>query len=190
MSVFLAQLVSGKGGLRHRADGDRGQGSILTRQTRCGLEYAWLGWKAAVLGIAGEHAEAVTEPTARQRGWPMAKKSTVQVRRVYENRAPGDGTRVLVDRLWPRAMAKADVDFDEWCKKVAPSTELRKRYAHDPERFEEFERRYKTESTQPVRTEAFDHLHHLLRQQPLTLLTATKHPEISAASILAALLRD
>lgn len=73
---------------------------------------------------------------------------------------------------------------------MAPSTELRKWYAHDPERFEEFERRYKTELTQPVRTEAIDYLHHLLRLQPLTLLAATKHTEISAAFILAALLRD
>lgn len=46
----------------------------------------------------------------------MPKKSTILVRRVYENRAPGDGTRVLVDRLWPRGMTKTDVDFDEWCK--------------------------------------------------------------------------
>jgi uncharacterized protein YeaO (DUF488 family) len=120
----------------------------------------------------------------------MPKKSTILVRRVYEDRAPGDGTRVLVDRLWPRGLTKADVDFDEWCKEVAPSTELRKWYAHDPKRFEEFERRYKTELAEPVRAKTFDHLHDLLRQQPLTLLTATKHLEISAASILAALLGD
>jgi uncharacterized protein YeaO (DUF488 family) len=120
----------------------------------------------------------------------LPKKSTILVRRVYEDRAPGDGTRVLVDRLWPRGMTKADVDFDEWCKEVAPSTELRKWYAHDSKRFEEFERRYKTELAEPVRAKTFDHLHDLLRQQPLTHLTATKHLEISAASILAALLGD
>jgi uncharacterized protein YeaO (DUF488 family) len=55
----------------------------------------------------------------------MPKKSATLVRRVYEDRAPGDGTRVLVDRLWPCGMTKADVDFDEWCKEVTPSTEQR-----------------------------------------------------------------
>jgi len=119
----------------------------------------------------------------------LAKKSTVQVRRVYENREPGDGTRVLVDRLWPRAMTKADVDFDEWCKEVAPSTELRKWYAHDPERFEEFERRYQVELTQPERSDALAHLRELMKHRTLTLLTATKQPEISEAEVLARMLR-
>ena len=66
----------------------------------------------------------------------------VQVRRAYEDPAQGDGTRVLVDRIWPRGLTKATAALDEWCKEIAPSTELRKRYGHDPERFEEFSRRY------------------------------------------------
>jgi uncharacterized protein YeaO (DUF488 family) len=86
-------------------------------------------------------------------------------------------------------MTKGDVDFDEWCKEVAPSTELRKWYGHDPERFEEFERRYKTELTQPERAKVLGHLHDLMRQRTLTLLTATKQPQISEASVLAALNR-
>src|ERR1039457_6741123 len=69
----------------------------------------------------------------------------VQVRRAYENPAQGDGTRVLVDRIWPRGLTKARAALDEWCKEIAPSTELRKWYGHDPERFEEFGRRYQAE---------------------------------------------
>jgi uncharacterized protein YeaO (DUF488 family) len=86
-------------------------------------------------------------------------------------------------------MTKADVDFDEWCKEVAPSTELRKWYAHDPERFEEFERRYQVELTQPERSDALAHLRELMKHRTLTLLTATKQPEISGAEVLARVLR-
>ena len=59
----------------------------------------------------------------------------VQVRRAYEDAVQGDGTRVLVDRIWPRGLTKARAALDEWCKEIAPSTELRKWYGHDPERF-------------------------------------------------------
>ena len=62
----------------------------------------------------------------------------VRVRRVYEEPERGDGTRVLVDRIWPRGLTKAKAALDEWCKDVAPSDELRTWYRHDPERFEEF----------------------------------------------------
>lgn len=65
----------------------------------------------------------------------MAPKMTVHVRRVYEAPSRADGARVLVDRVWPRGMTKEKTHLDEWCKQVAPSTELRKWYGHDPERF-------------------------------------------------------
>ena len=113
----------------------------------------------------------------------------VRVRRAYEKRSPEDGTRVLVDRLWPRGLARADAHLDEWCKSVAPSTELRKWYSHDPERFEEFGHRYAAELEQPERAEAVAHLRDLMSQQTLTLLTATKRPEISEAFVLATILR-
>lgn len=85
-------------------------------------------------------------------------------------------------------MTKADVDFDEWCQEVAPSTELRKWYAHDPERLEEFERRYRVELAQPERSNALVHLRELMKHRTLTLLTATKQPEISEAEVLAGML--
>ncbi len=120
----------------------------------------------------------------------MAKKTKVQVRRVYDTPARADGTRVLVDRIWPRGLAKAKADLDEWCKQVAPSTELRKWYSHDPARFEEFARRYHVELKQPERSEALAHLRELAKDRTLTLLTATKQPEISEAEVLAEMLRD
>jgi uncharacterized protein YeaO (DUF488 family) len=113
---------------------------------------------------------------------------TVRVRRVYEEPEPGDGTRVLVDRIWPRGLTKAKAALDEWRKDVAPSDELRKWYGHDPDRFEEFGRRYRLELHDPRRAEALAHLRGLARDRPLTLLTATRQPEISEAAVLAGLL--
>ena len=114
----------------------------------------------------------------------------VRVRRVYEEPEQVDGTRVLVDRIWPRGLSKAKAALDEWCKDVAPSTELRKWYGHDPDRFEEFSRRYRQELQDPQRSEALARLRELAAGRPLTLLTATRRPEISEAAVLAALLPD
>ncbi|HYB47526.1 MAG TPA: DUF488 family protein [Streptosporangiaceae bacterium] len=112
----------------------------------------------------------------------------VRVRRVYAEPEAEDGTRVLVDRIWPRGMTKARAALDEWCKDVAPSTELRKWYGHDPGRFEEFGRRYRLELEDPQRAGAVAHLRALARDGTVTLLTATKEPAISEAAVLASLL--
>jgi uncharacterized protein YeaO (DUF488 family) len=114
----------------------------------------------------------------------MGSGRKVQVRRVYEEPESRDGARVLVDRIWPRGMTKARAELDEWCKEVAPSTELRKWYAHDPERFEEFTRRYRDELEEPERAEALEHLRGLARDRTLTLLTASKAADISEAAVL------
>src|SRR5438128_3907966 len=74
----------------------------------------------------------------------------IQVRRVYEDPEPDGGARVLVDRLWPRGIAKERLDLDHWAKEVAPSTELRTWYGHRPERFDEFRRRYLAELKAPA----------------------------------------
>ena len=68
--------------------------------------------------------------------------SRVQLKRVYEPAAPEDGVRVLVDRLWPRGLRKADAAIDRWMKNIAPSTELRQWFGHDPGRWPAFHRRY------------------------------------------------
>ncbi|GGM73139.1 hypothetical protein GCM10010106_19530 [Thermopolyspora flexuosa] len=106
-------------------------------------------------------------------------------RRIYEEPAPEDGTRVLVDRVWPRGLRKENAPFDEWLRDVAPSTELRRWYGHDPARFDEFCRRYLDELADPARREALGHLRDLATRGPLTLLTATRDAEHSQAAVLA-----
>jgi uncharacterized protein YeaO (DUF488 family) len=120
----------------------------------------------------------------------MTSKREVRVRRAYDEPAREDGARVLVDRIWPRGLTKEKAGLDEWCKEVAPSTALRRWYGHDPELFEEFGRRYRAELKEPGRAEALQHLRDLARHGTLTLLTATKHADISEAVVLAGLLRD
>ncbi len=71
--------------------------------------------------------------------------SHIVLKRAYEPAAADDGSRVLVDRLWPRGVAKADAKLDAWMKEIAPSTELRKWFGHDPARWEEFRKRYRDE---------------------------------------------
>jgi uncharacterized protein YeaO (DUF488 family) len=111
----------------------------------------------------------------------------VQVRRVYDEPEDNDGVRVLVDRIWPR-MTKVRAALDEWCKDVAPSTELRKWYSHDPAKFEEFTRRYGAELEQAERAQALQHLRDLAADRRLTLLTGSKAVAISEAAVLAAVL--
>ncbi|WP_445189157.1 DUF488 domain-containing protein [Pseudonocardia sp. Cha107L01] len=115
----------------------------------------------------------------------MQRNSHVRVERVYVERGPCDDIRVLVDRLWPRGLSRARADLDDWCKGVAPSAELRTWYGHDPDRFAEFERRYRRELDDPERADALRYLRELARCRTLTLLTATRKPEISEAAVLA-----
>ena len=108
----------------------------------------------------------------------------VRVRRIYDDPDPDDGARVLVDRLWPRGMSKERAALHEWCKEVAPSTELRQWYAHDPEKFPEFAQRYRAELTDPGQAEALAGLRELVQAGPVTLLTAAKRSDISEATVL------
>jgi uncharacterized protein YeaO (DUF488 family) len=117
----------------------------------------------------------------------------VRVRRVYDEPSAADGTRVLVDRIWPRGLRKDALKLDDWAKDVAPSTELRKWYGHDPARFEEFRRRYLGELTGAPQRAAFGRLRALTAARPdmtLTLLTATRDVDHSQAAVLAQLLRQ
>ncbi|WP_033423949.1 DUF488 domain-containing protein [Actinomadura flavalba] len=112
----------------------------------------------------------------------------VRMRRVYDEPQDADGARVLVDRLWPRGLSKAHADLTAWAKDVAPSTDLRHWYGHDPARKDEFRRRYRAELDAPERREALDGLREKARRGPLTLLTATKAIEESHLPLLAELL--
>jgi len=92
----------------------------------------------------------------------------VAIRRVYEPPAPEDGTRVLVDRLWPRGLTKAQAAIDLWAKEVAPSTELRKWFGHDPARWAQFEQRYRRELAS--RGDVLDDLRERARAGRITLV--------------------
>lgn len=109
---------------------------------------------------------------------------TISYHRVYEQ-ASSDGARVLVDRVWPRGLRKEEAHLDEWLRDVAPSTELRRWYGHDPERFAEFRRRYLAELREPDRQRAARHLLEIARERDLTLLTSTRDVDHSQAAVLA-----
>lgn len=116
----------------------------------------------------------------------MSKKNAVTIIRVYDHEAtPSPGAyRVLVDRLWPRGIKKEALDYDDWCKDVTPSPELRKWYGHDVDRFAEFAARYTEELTREPAASAFTRIQRELAQRPVVLLTAVKQVEISAAAVL------
>ncbi|MET9505101.1 DUF488 family protein [Streptomyces sp. NPDC006622] len=113
---------------------------------------------------------------------------SVRVRRVYEPPEPEDGVRVLVDRLWPRGLAKDAARVDEWPKGLTPSNELRRWYHGGEGSYEEFARRYEAELAEPEAEELLDRVRQLAEAGPVTLLTAVKEPEHSHATVLARLL--
>ena len=106
----------------------------------------------------------------------------VKMKRAYESPTADDGTRVLVDRLWPRGLKKSDAAIDHWAKKLAPSTELRKWFGHDPARWEEFRRRYSEEIRE--HREEFEQLRALARKGPVTLVYAAHDESHNDALVL------
>lgn len=105
-------------------------------------------------------------------------------KRIYEAPDPADGQRILVDRLWPRGVSKADADLTEWLRDLAPSSELRMWYGHEPQRFDEFAKRYRQELQRAPWRDELWRLHELAVSGPVTLLTATKHLDQSHIPIL------
>ncbi|HET8930264.1 MAG TPA: DUF488 family protein [Acidimicrobiales bacterium] len=110
--------------------------------------------------------------------------------RVYDDDAspPKTGYKVLVDRLWPRGVKKESLSLDDWAKDVTPSPDLRKWYGHDPDRFERFREKYRTELGNEPAAAALDELATKLRSRPVVLYTAVKDVDISAATVLAEIL--
>jgi uncharacterized protein YeaO (DUF488 family) len=99
----------------------------------------------------------------------------LKIKRVYDAPVSSDGTRVLVDRLWPRGLSKADAAVDQWSKELAPSAALRKWFGHKPERWDEFRKRYRSELA--GHTEAISELQKLARKGTVTLLFGA-HDEV------------
>lgn len=116
------------------------------------------------------------------------QRTKIEVKRVYEKPEPDEGTRVLVDRLWPRGLSKEKARVDVWLKEVAPSNELRKWFNHDPEKFAEFRRRYEDELKSGAGQEALARLRGLAKNGPITLVFAAHDGEHSNAAVLYSLL--
>jgi len=119
----------------------------------------------------------------------MSKKIAVdhiKLKRAYEPPASDDGTRILIDRLWPRGVKKADAAIDEWMKDIAPSTGLRKWFGHDPARWQEFRRRYQSEIRQ--HPDEFDRLRTLAQHGRITLVFSAHDEAHNDAVVLKDLL--
>lgn len=106
---------------------------------------------------------------------------SIAVKRVYEAAHPDDGMRVLVDRVWPRGVKKEDARIDLWLKDVAPSTELRKWFGHDPDKWDEFQARY---SAELEGNEALAELRKLSRKGRLTLVYGARDEKHNNAQAL------
>ncbi|HJU05516.1 MAG TPA: DUF488 domain-containing protein [Nitrospiraceae bacterium] len=108
--------------------------------------------------------------------------SHLRLKRAYEPAAPDDGVRILIDRLWPRGVSKAKAALDDWMKDIAPSTELREWFGHDPKRWPEFQRRYKAELRQ--HTQELDRIRALAKTQTVTLVYSAHDEEHNDAIVL------
>jgi uncharacterized protein YeaO (DUF488 family) len=109
---------------------------------------------------------------------------SVAVKRAYDPPSSKDGTRILVDRLWPRGLSKAKAKLDGWNKDVAPSTQLRKWFGHRPERFREFTKRYRAELKHNAAAAELRAL-----KGKVTLVYGARDPAINHAVVLAKLLK-
>jgi uncharacterized protein YeaO (DUF488 family) len=112
----------------------------------------------------------------------------VKLKRAYEPPAAEDGTRILVDRLWPRGIKKADAAIDLWMKDVAPSTGLRQWFGHETDRWQEFRRRYVDELRQ--KSNLLDELRALARRGPITLVFGAHDQTHNDAVVLRQILLD
>ena len=117
-----------------------------------------------------------------------AREPRLDIRRVYDPPVPEEGARVLVDRVWPRGVRKADLELDAWRRDLAPSAELRRWFGHDPARWEEFQRRYAAELDE--READLDSLAALARQRGLTLLYSARDRQHNNAEALRRLLEQ
>ncbi len=114
----------------------------------------------------------------------MEKNMAITAKRIYDVPGRTDGIRILVDRLWPRGMKKETARVDEWLREIAPSTELRNWFGHKPERWLEFQKRYRRELQQHPRAELAEHLRSLARRKKVTLLYGARDTEHNQAVAL------
>ena len=112
----------------------------------------------------------------------------IKLKRVYEQAKPSDGFRVLVDRLWPRGISKEEAHIDEWLRKIAPSTELRKWFGHDPEKWPVFQRRYRAELK--AKTGSLEQLLADAAGRDITLINASREQRYNNVTVLKEMLKE
>ena len=110
----------------------------------------------------------------------------IKLKRAYQAPEPGDGTRILIDRLWPRGVKISSAAIDHWLKDIAPSATLRQWFAHGPERWPEFRRRYRAELRQHL--ELLEQIHNAIHKGPVTLIYASRDEKHNDAVVLRDLL--
>jgi ribokinase len=160
------------------------------------IQYASLASALAVTKFGAQAGMPTADEVRRfaaGTGLPQATTlgEQIRVKRIYETAAPEDGYRILVDRLWPRGMTKADAAIDEWMKGIAPSPELRKEFAHRMERYAEFSTNYLRElNSSPECAVLADRIREIARERPVTLLYAAKDPVYNHANVLRRWLLD
>ena len=108
----------------------------------------------------------------------------LKTKRVYEKRDPGDGKRILVDRLWPRGLKREEAGIDEWMKELAPSEELRRWFGHDPEKWPEFRQRYTRELLAPDKVRLLDRVVRMAREGNVTIVYGARDTEHNNAKVL------
>ena len=108
----------------------------------------------------------------------------VQLKRAYEHPSKTDGYRALIDRLWPRGLTKAQLPMDVWLKELAPSTDLRKKFGHDPQKWKSFQRGFKKELQNPVAREKIKFLTDIAKRKKLTLVYGARDEEHNNAVVI------
>lgn len=116
-------------------------------------------------------------------------KKMIRIKRVYEELGDDDGHRILIDRLWPRGISKENAHIDLWLKEIAPSTELRKWFNHDPEKWEEFKKLYRDELSE--KREMMNQIKELeQKHETVTLLYSAKDTEHANVKVLLEVLEE
>ncbi|HWP93068.1 MAG TPA: DUF488 domain-containing protein [Thermodesulfobacteriota bacterium] len=114
----------------------------------------------------------------------------IKIKRAYDKARKDDGTRVLVDRLWPRGLKKEEIKIDLWLKEIAPSNELRKWFSHDPQRWKEFCKRYKEELKRDEKRDAIKKLVEIAERENLILVYGAKDEEHNNAVVVKEFIED
>jgi len=127
------------------------------------------------------------KPTRRAGASRAKRTSSIAIKRAYDNPSPHDGVRILIDRLWPRGLSKAELKIDAWPRQLTPSTGLRKWYGHEPARFAEFRRCYRAELAEHAHD--LEALRAMVKGRAATLITATREVDLSHAVVMREILQ-